>query len=236
MAFSGEGAFGGGLGGAGAGAAIGAKFGSPTGPWGTAIGAGVGALAGALGGGLLGGGKKGRVPDISAEIARINALFERARAAQIASINRQAQLGRGAAASNLAARGVYSSPVSQNVFGGLEEARLGAIGEAEGRLAGQQAETEAKLLQALTGASIDDADRRDQARQGIFAALAGLGGSLLQGSLQGRDPQTPLAGRGQFSPFQSSPALQQRQATPLLQNRPGAGQREMFLQRLFGGL
>lgn len=168
---------------------------------GAGLGATVGGPYGALGGFLIGGGlggffggSKRKSIDISAEIAKIKALYAENREAAIAAINREATQGRQAAASNLAARGTYRSPASQGTFNLLEDARLAAIGQASGRIAGEQAGVQAQLLQYLTGQKIEEQNFKEQKRAALFGALSGLGTNLLIGGLQqrpGTQPQRP---------------------------------------------
>ena len=185
--FESEGAFGGALGGAG----IGAQIGASAGPWGAAGGALGGLLLGGGLGGFFGGSKRKSI-DISAEIAKIKALYAENRQAAIAAINKEAAQGRTAAASNLAVRGIYRSPVSERTFNLLEDARLSAIGQASGRIAGEQAGVQAQLLQMLTGQGIQDQQLREQRRAALFGVLGGVGGSLLAGGARNyQKPQQP---------------------------------------------
>ena len=186
--FESEGAFGGATSGAAVGAGIGAGFG----PWGAAGGALGGLLLGGGLGGFFGGSKRKSI-DISAEIAKIKALYAENKQAAIAAINQEAARGRSATASNLAARGIYRSPVSEGTFNLLEDARLAAIGQASGRIAGEQAGVQAQLLQMLTGQGIQDQQLREQQRAALYGALAGLGGSLLAGGA--RKVQAPVPGQ-----------------------------------------
>ena len=143
------------------------------------LGAGLGLAGGSLLGGMFGK-KRQRVqaPDIGGELSRIASLFEEARKAQVATVNEQSGQLRRTAASNLAARGIYSSPVSENTFNEIERGRLSAIGQGAGQLAGQEAGLRAELLQALLGQKLgidlSEQTRRDQVRGGIFGALGGL--------------------------------------------------------------
>src|SRR5687767_9921320 len=90
-------------------------------------------------------------PDIGGELSKIDALFAKLRAQNTANLNHQAGQGRRTAASNLAARGIYSSPVSEHTFGAIEGDRLRSIATSDAELAGQEAATRSGLLQALLG-------------------------------------------------------------------------------------
>lgn len=137
------------------------------------------------------GGGGGGVTDISAELAKISALFEKARAAGVAGVNRQAEKGRVSAASNLAARGVYRSPASQNTYDSIEAARLGGISDVEGQIAGQEAGTQSQLLQTLLGINVAERNRAAQAKAQRFGALGGVGTNVLLAMLL-RNPAMAL--------------------------------------------
>jgi len=186
-----EGTFGS-LGGMGAGALAGFALG---GPFGAGIGAGLGGSAGGLIGGLFG--SKPKTPDISGELARISGLFAQLRAQQEVNINRQAGQGRRAAASNLAARGIYRAPVSENVFGQLESDRLNSIATANAQLAGQEAATRSRLLESLLGIQIGADQRAAQVDAARTGQLTGLSSSILMALLQ----------RGAGAPSFSSPKM-----------------------------
>ena len=181
--------------GAVSGAASGAGAGAFAGPW--------AALAGGIFGGLAGGfgGRKRRSPpqiNIQAELARIEAIYAKAGQAAIANIKREAGQARRATASNLAARGIYTSPVSENSFGALNEAMLASIGQAEGQIAGESASMQAQILQSLAAQQqaqeYQEYQRREQARASMFAALGGLGTNLFVGALS--RPATKRPGGG----------------------------------------
>lgn len=171
-------------------------------------------LAGlALGAGGLGysifGTSAPKAPDISDELRRIRDLFDQARAAAIQSINYEATQARGQATANLAARGTYRSPVAENVYGKLQESRLRAIGAAEGALAGQQAKTQADVLNQLLGYNLAGQQAGAQREAAIAGGLTSFGGSLLMPYLWGREgspttraPLTNLgpSGDGQYYP------------------------------------
>ena len=145
---------------------------------------------------FFGGGGGGiQAPDISGELPKISALFEQARNASTASINRQAAQGRSPAANNLAARGIYSSPVSQNTFSQLEQGRLGAISDMTGRLASEEAGTRAQLLNSLLGLNFNAQQLNRQRSDATRNALFGGAGGLLQTFLLARmlNPGTAAA-------------------------------------------
>ena len=175
-----EGAFGS-LGGMGAGALLG-NFLLPGG--GALLGAGLGGTAGGILGSLFS--KRQKTPDISSEIARIVSLFAQLRAQQEANINRQAAQGRTQAASNLASRRTYRSPVAENTFNALEGERLNALATSGAQLAGQEAQTISSLLRELLGLDVAGQERQQQVEAARTGQLTGLGANLLLEYLRGR--------------------------------------------------
>lgn len=141
--------------------------------------------------------KKPKGPDISGELARIDGLFARMRELGTANINKEAGKGRGLAASNLASRGTYRSNVAENTFNALEGERLGAIGNLEANIAGQEAQTRSGLLRALLGMD-DEARQRNAANTaGRFGAVTSIGANLLLAQLlRGQDPSAALSPMG----------------------------------------
>lgn len=156
------------------------------------IGAAVGTFGMSEGGGirplyesLSRGGGGGRVPDISAELARIDALISQAREQAKIAINREAVASRRALASNLAVRGGYESPASVLSFEALEGAKLGRIAESEAGLLSQGAGLRAEALSQLSQQRFM-ADREERAlaaqrRASLIAAGVGLGTSVFFG-------------------------------------------------------
>jgi hypothetical protein len=175
-----EGAFGS-LGGLGGGAALGLALG---GPMGALLGAGIGGMAGGTIGGLFSKGPKR--PDISGEMAKISAMFQELREQSIKNINREAAKGRAQSASNLAARGVYRSGVSQNTFNALEGERVNAIATSNAQLAGQEAQLRAHLLGQLLGMDQSAQANAAQISAGRAGALSGISSQLLMAALMSR--------------------------------------------------
>ena len=122
-------------------------------------------------------------PDISGELNNISALFSQLREQSRKNINYEAGQGRGLAASNLAARGVYSSPVSENVFGRLERDRLNAISNSEAEIGAREAQARASLLGQLLGINQQNQIMGNQANANLFGQFGGIGSSLLLASL-----------------------------------------------------
>lgn len=124
------------------------------------------------------------IPDISAELARIRSYYETARQNAIANIKHEAGQMRGQAASNLAARGIYRAPVSENVFGRLREATGRDIATAEANIGVQSADAQSRALAALLGAQQQaqqfNAQAQAQRQAAIFGGLGSLGSALLQ--------------------------------------------------------
>lgn len=176
------------------GAGLGAGIGSVIPGGGTLIGAGLGGTLGGIAGGLFGG--RPKAPDISGELANIRALFDQMRAQATSNINYQAGLGRTAAASNLAGRGVYRSGVSENTFNQLERDRLNSIGNANASLAGEQAGMEGGLMRSLLGLNYDAQNRDAQAGAARTGALTGLSSNLLLAMLRKGSGGGPGGGSG----------------------------------------
>lgn len=163
----------------------GASLGSFGGPIGAAVGFGVGAIAGGFG--LFGGGKrKRRNFDVTAELNKISAAFSQAREQARAAIREEAGQIRGQASANLAARGVLRSPVSQNTFGALNQARLRAVGASEAAFGVQEAQTRSRLFGSLAGLQFQQNQLDDQRRAGRFGLLGNLATTLLLLNFRGR--------------------------------------------------
>lgn len=144
------------------------------------------------------------VPDISGELARIRAYYDQAAATARANLKQEAGEQRGLAASNLAARGIYSSPVSENVFGRMREALGRDIATSEANIGVQSANAQAQALGALLGANQQaqqfNAQQQAQRQAAIYGGLGSLGSSLLgfglsgMGGKPGASPMNPMAG------------------------------------------
>lgn len=182
MAFNNQGAMGGAMGGA----AIGANpaFVAATGGLSILGGAAVGGLMGGFMGGDGGGGPS---IDISAEMARINALYEQARTQGSAAITQDFQAQRGELAQSQAARGILRSGVSQLGLARLGAARQQALAQFNAQLSAAQAGQGSSLLNALMGrkTALDESafNRQQAGNNQLLGAGAGLFGSALQGGL-----------------------------------------------------
>ena len=166
-----------GVGGAATGAALGATLAAPTG--GLSIGAG--ALLGALGGLGMGflGEDEGPDIDISAELARIEALYGRAREQGTAAITQDFQAQRGELAQSQATRGILRSGVSQLGLARLGAARQQALASFEAQLSASQAGKSTDLLNALLGRKTAlDTAAADRSRAGTSQLLAALSGAV----------------------------------------------------------
>ena len=117
-------------------------------------------------------------PDISGELKKISELFAQMRAQAETSINRQAALGRAQSANSLAARGVYSSPVSEHTFNRLEDSRLNSIADANAQIGGQEANARSSVLGTLLQLNARNQDMRNQANAARWGSLTGLGANL----------------------------------------------------------
>lgn len=198
------------MGGAASGAMLGATLAAPTGGLSVPVGALLGAVGG-LGMGFLGGKKSPQI-DISAEMARINALYEQARQQGTAVITQDFQAQRGELAQSQAARGIYRSGVSQLGLARLGAARQQAIGSFNAQLSAGQAGASSNLLNALLGrkTALDSADA-DRSRQGLNQAIGSVAG-LAGAFAQSRVPSAPQSGGYNF--FGSNMVAPPKPATP----------------------
>lgn len=186
------------VGGAAQGAMLGGMLAAPTGGLSVPIGALLGAVGG-LGMGFLGG-KKAPQIDITAEMNRINALYEQARQQGSAVITQDFQAQRGELAQSQAARGIYRSGVSRLGLARLGAARQQALGSFNAQISAGQAGASSNLLNALLGrkTALDSADA-DRSRQGLNQAIgsvAGLAGAYAQSRMA---PQLPKSGGFNFA-------------------------------------
>lgn len=182
MAYNYEGALGGILSGVGAGASLGP----------------IGAIGGGILGGLLGGGKKKKTPtytapDISGELAKIDALYGQQGQLLTQGINQQIANMQGQTAQGLANRGIYSSPVSQKAIQDVNTKGLQALAQGQASLLGEQAQARTSALNNLLGyqqraqqANNEIAMQKylgqNQTNQGLLA----MGGGLLSKYLTNR--------------------------------------------------
>lgn len=183
----------------------------------TALALGSLAMGGAqMGMSLFGGGGRD-APDISGEMARINALYDQARTHGTAAITQDFQAQRGELAQSQAARGILRSGVSQLGLARLGAARQQALAQFNAQLYGQQAGQQSSLLNALMGRSEARADAQyAQKQQGISQGLGMMGGALgawgaqYKPSSQGAN----YAGGGFVDPRLTLPGAQSQYYTP----------------------
>lgn len=153
-----------------------------------------------FGGGLFGGGGGGGGIDISAEMARINALYDQARTQGSAAITQDFQAQRGELAQSQAARGILRSGVSQLGLARLGAARQQALGQFNAQISAAQAGQSSSLLNALLGrkSALDESNaNRKQQQQGQLLGLgAGLLGNYFAGPLGGVAAQKVAGGIG----------------------------------------
>lgn len=156
--------------------------------------------AAGLAGSLLSKPQRVSVPDIGAELARIRAYYDQAAAVARQGITQRAGEARGQTAANLAARGVYSSPVSENVFGKLESDKQRNLAESDSQIGLGSAQAQAQALGALFGAQQQAAQynvaQQAQRQAAIYGGLGSLGSSLLGFGLSGMGGQQPMPGSG----------------------------------------
>lgn len=175
-----------------------------------------------------GGGGGGGGFDITAEMNRINALYEQARTAGTASITQDYQAQRGELAQSQAARGILRSGVSQLGLARLGAARQQALSNFNAQLSAAQAGQQSNLLNALMGRKtaldVAAADRKRQGQSQLLGIGAGLLGAYLGGPIgavaANRAAGAAAAGQGGFNFFGSNMVAP---ATP-----------QAFYQREFG--
>lgn len=161
------------------------------------------ATAGGLAGSLLSRPRSVSVPDISAELARIRAYYDQAAAVARQGITQRAGESRGLQASNLAARGIYSSPVSENVFGKLESDKQRNLAESDATIGMESARAQSGALGTLFGAQQQaqqyNASQQAQRQAAIYGGLGSLGSTLLNFGLSspGAAPGGPVGVPGQ---------------------------------------
>lgn len=164
-------------GGFGGGAASGASLGSYGGRWGAAAGGVIGGVGGGLG--LFGGGQKRPSIDISGELAKIRALYDQQATALKADSKYRLGETNKATSSQLAGRGIYSSPVSEYSFNANSNAANSDLTRALASLYGGQAQTESGLLGSLASAKAQqdqlDYQQQMQSRNQLFSILGGAG-------------------------------------------------------------
>lgn len=152
-----------------------------------------------IAGGLFGKKKKMPklvMPDISGELAKLDQLY-----AQQGELLKQSTMGDIAraqkqAASGLAARGIYSSPVSQKSLGEVSRAGLQALASGQAGLLGQQATARTSALNNLLGyqqaaqrANAEIALQKYAEDAATRQGLLGIGGGLLRRGSMGETPQ-----------------------------------------------
>ena len=148
--------------------------------------------AAGLAGSLFSKPQRMNIPDIGAELARIRAYYDQAALVARQGITQRAGEARGQTAANLAARGVYSSPVSENSFGRLEAEKQRNLAESDASIGMGSAQAQAGALGTLFGANQQaqqyNAQQQAQRQAAIYGGLGSLGTSLLGFGLSGGQP------------------------------------------------
>jgi hypothetical protein len=193
-----------GIGGAASGAALGAAFAAPTGGLSVPIGALIGAFGGA-GMGFLGGGKQKNI-DISAELARIRAQLNAARAAAVTNVRAQAGQIRARQTQDLAAAGILRSPVRSYQTQRTDDAELAAIGQVEGDFASKGAQIESQLLSQLLGQRFQNEQQRGQQRAALFGTIGSVAGNLLLAKTM-QQPGAQIANNNTQNTFFGQPSM-----------------------------
>ena len=169
--------------GAGSGAVAGAGIGSVVPVVGTAAGAIIGGIIGGLTGKKRPKRPKPTTIDLSAELAKLDALYAEQKAGVTASMGRQLAQTQAQTSDSLAGRGVYSSPVSEYSFGVNRAASANALADALAMISGQQAGTRAQLTSGLSQlqakqiyeAVMSEYEAKIRNRNILSSALTGLG-------------------------------------------------------------
>ena len=171
------------------GAQLGASLGSFT-PFGAVVGGAVGAGLGAAFPSVLGFGGRRQAPqiDINALLGQINARIEQAgEIAKQRAIRRAGQQRRGVA-SNLAARGVLRSPVSENVFGLQRQQTEDTLAGIDEQVLTAQARAAQSIIPGFTQAQMSqqraDAESENRRRAAFFGHLGAISSAVLQNRLQ----------------------------------------------------
>lgn len=145
--------------------------------------------------------------DISGELAKIRALYAAQADALKADSKQQLQEANKTTASNLAGRGILSSPVSEYSFGANQKAAGSDLTHALAGLYGGQASTESNLLGLLSGqanqANMMRYQQGNQNKNNMLALLLagglaafGGGGAAAAGGLGGKMGLAALLGGG----------------------------------------
>lgn len=200
-----------------AGAGLGFALGGPAG---AALGAGLGGSGGSLIGSFFS--KRPKAPDISGELNNLRALIDELRQSGLKAIDQDYGNQRGETASNLAARGVYRSPVSQNSFDRLNRARMAARSSFLGDLAGREASLRAGLLGQLVDVNSKYNMLGGQQEAARAGQLASLFSGLLQAGLKYK-MATPSS-NGEAVSMPPSQPWQNNYFSNLLSNSPMAPQ------------
>ena len=213
------------LGGMGAGAGLGFALGGPAG---ALIGAGLGSSIGGLGGSLFSKPKRLQVPDISAELARIRALYEEQARVAAANIKQMGAENLQALASNQASKGIYRAPVAAAGEQKVREATSRDIATSNAQIGAQSAGVQSEMLSRLLGAQQQaaqyNAEAQAQRQAAIYGGLGSLGSALFSYGMQ-----RPQVGQTQapqsLSPwwsFNASGTQQSNLIAPQASFQPGA--------------
>ena len=143
--------------------------------------------------GLFAGQRKVKQPtvptiDLSAELAKLDALYEAQKARTRESLATQLGETQKQTSASLAGRGVYSSPVSEYSFGQNRAAFANALADALAQISIQQAGTRASLTSGLAqqqaqqqyAAAMSKYQAQIENRNLLSSALTGLGTAGLQ--------------------------------------------------------
>jgi len=133
--------------------------------------------------------KRPKAPDITGELNNLRALIDEQRQSGLKAIDEDYGNQRAETATNLATRGIYRSPVSQNSFDRLGKARASAKSSFLGDLAGREATLRAGLYSGLLSSQQAAEQLRAQQNAARFGQAGSLFSALLMASLNRQKPE-----------------------------------------------
>lgn len=124
---------------------------------------------------------KDEAPNMAAELARIEALYNTARTQGTAAITQDFQAQRGELAESQAARGILRSGVSQLGLARLGASRQQALAAFNAQLSASQAGGQTNLMNALMGRQDAFAERKRRSQSEFMGTIGGLAGAYFGG-------------------------------------------------------
>lgn len=149
--------------------------------------------------------KRVEVPDVSAIMARIQALYAEYAKNAAANIQQMGAENLKASAADMASKGIYRAPVSAAIGQREREATQRAVATSNAQIgaqsAGAQSQMLGQLLEAQQGAGRYNAALDLARQQDIYKGLGSIGTSLLSYGMQ--RPDTSAASKGPYYGMQS---------------------------------